>query len=190
MLQGAGYGALSGAAFGAIGFPDNPWKVAAYGGIGGGLSELTGGDFAEGAIVAGGLALMGCGYSKFVDGRDPTGRTSSGNAIDKPIGNRNAAMAKMNQNPNSPAFGLTSPTVSRAHPLSEQSLRWIPNNIPIANDIAFLHDFFAYKIFTNQNTWRFANYPTMVPAAVWTLGGVATYYAPTTSIMALGVKAD
>ncbi len=186
------FGAAAGFAFGAIGFPNTPWKVAAYGGIGGGLSALSGGDFAEGAIIASGIAIVGYGYYKFTNGRLPTGRLSSGEAIEKP-NDPQQAMTVMKKNPDSPFMGLAAK--SRDLPawdntLSEQSLRWIPNNIPIFNDISFMHDFFGYKIFTNPLSWKTACWPSMIPAAAWTMAGVATYYAPYTTVIVMGSHSE
>ncbi len=81
MLQGAGYGAISGAAFGGIGghFGDtwDLWRVGAHTIAGGGMAELTGNNFGDGAIFAGGAAFARYAYNKFI-GFDTSWEKGSG----------------------------------------------------------------------------------------------------------------
>ncbi|MCP4552862.1 MAG: hypothetical protein GY834_12665, partial [Bacteroidetes bacterium] len=166
--------------------------VALHGIAGGGLAEMSGGDFRDGAMLAGSLAVMAYGYNKFVDGRNPTGQTSSGDALHKPTQPEHRR-DMMNRNPNSPVFGRSAggPQDSKwRNFISEHRLRWIPNNIPFANDLAFLHDFFGCRIFTNSYTWTAALVPTMPFAAVWTFGAATAYYASYTSAIASGIRHD
>ncbi len=70
ILTGAEYGALSGAVFGAIGaYYGDSWslgRVATYGLAGGGVAELGGGDFRDGAIYA--LTIIALAAYEFVGG--------------------------------------------------------------------------------------------------------------------------
>ena len=69
-LRGAALGAVGGAVFGAIGgYFGNTWnmyRVGAYGLAGGGVSELGGGNFSEGAILAGSAAFGRFMYNEIV----------------------------------------------------------------------------------------------------------------------------
>ncbi|MBU0994093.1 MAG: RHS repeat-associated core domain-containing protein [Proteobacteria bacterium] len=189
MFMGAVLGGISGATFGGIadayGSAWTPGRVMLSSAAGGWMSTVTGGNFSDGAMMAGGLAMMAYGYNKFVDGRVPAGQTSSGDAIEKPE-DRQRMMAEMNQNPNRPCVGLGRPDAtldSWNDWLSEHTLRWIPNNIPMFNDIGFVHDFLGGKIFTNSSVWNVDSPWTMAPAAVWTLGATTMHYAPTSSLI-------
>jgi hypothetical protein len=196
MLFGAGFGTLGGAAFGAVGFPNNPWKVGAYAAIGGGLSELSGDGFGQGALMAGGIALMAYGYYKFTDigsghgGRLPKGDVSDGTAIRK-TGDPVKDMAIMDANRNKSYFTTAGKTLGELNsPYHEGAPgpRWLSSHSPFLNDISYAHDFVWTRIFGNAGWNMITNYGSMLPAAALTLGGAAAYYAPVTSAAAFGMQ--
>jgi len=181
ILKGAWLGALGGAAFGAIGAPTSPVKVGAYALTGGGLSALGGGSFGEGALMAGGLALMTYGYYSFTNGRLPKGELSDGTAMVKDEKSE-AAMKEISDNPNVSHMGKTAHKLDDLYKGKYEGnpyFRWITSHVPMSNDGSVLHDFGGYRIF--DKFWNpVTNYGSMIPSAALTVGAVAGYYMPFT----------
>ena len=86
ILKGALYGGIGGSAFGAIGghFGDtwDLWRVGAYTLSGGGVAEISGGSFEEGAMFSLAIALSSYSFNRIVE-EMPTGEPG-GEAVLKP----------------------------------------------------------------------------------------------------------
>ena len=177
MLKGAGYGALSGAAFGGIrGYYGNTWTPARVGIqalAGGGLAELSGGDFKNAALFAFGTASAAYAYQQLV-GYSATSE-SGGEAVQKdrytwPIaGANNIGVQGGPLDPN----GLWN---------ESGRVPAVANQIPGINAVAGLHDTFqvgidkalttAFNPSVGDTARTILNVPGMLPAAAWTYGAL------------------
>jgi len=191
IVVGGLYGALGGAAFGAMGTPDSLWKVGGYAAVGGGLSAASGGNFWDGVIFAGGLALAGYTYDWQTNGRVPKGALSDGDFImktDNPIDD----MASMSANPNKNYMG-EAVTVEKGNingfgTESWGPFRWATSHIPILNDFPYFHDFGWAQYLSNY--WNpVTNVGSMPPALALTVGAVGAHYMSTTYSAFLNTRA-
>ena len=174
ILRGAGLGAVGGAAFGGIGgyFGKtwNMYRVGAYGLAGGGVSELAGNSFSEGAIFAGAAAFARFAYNEFV-GFDAEWE-SGGEAQEKKrltipyehINNCGTQGKSVDINSLVGEGGITSRGI---------------NTLPGGNSICGMHDALVVKIdnfFSGQGLGSFMrntlNIPLMPPAAAFSYGAL------------------
>lgn len=140
-LRGATIGALSGGAFGTVAaFNGNQWtlgRVLESGAVGGLTAEISGGDFRDGFLYAGGAAGFGYAYHKLVhyDATWSPGGKASGKArFTLPIeGANNFGEARSVIDP--AAFGSEGGRLSR-----------LMNRIPGMNAIAGMHDVFQVRL--------------------------------------------
>jgi hypothetical protein len=182
-LIGAGYGALSGAVLGGIskfGGKDWNWKVG-LGRVGlsvvagGGISELAGGSFADGAMFAGIVAGSDFVYRSIVSTR-PQGKnvgasmktaSESGQpklgADGKPltVDNKPVVLNKPQQsnvgNPESAgAHGLGHFVAGETGPVMNS----LGKNVPGFQGLSLAHDITGYNL-TGTGLWGLMNFPTM-----------------------------
>ena len=172
--QGALYGAIGGAAFGAIGAGyGNEWswdRVAVSGLAGGGVNELAGGRFMDGFMFAAVPVAARALYNEWVN-YDTTGE-SGGDAVvkgylDPPVeGANNIGTQGGKLNPN--GWFNEGGRVSR-----------FTNRIPGINAVGGLHDVFQVNI--HQYMGSFArnvlNVPGMLPAAAISYSALVTDYS-------------
>jgi RHS repeat-associated protein len=195
-LMGAGLGALGGLAFGTLSQIDVTdlasafTKVSLYAAAGGGLSELGGGEFWQGAVLAGTVTMSEVVYKSVLstneNGRknsNPSMETAKGNA--KPKLNADGTFKTVLHNDGSPEVGIGYGPNTKTGLFHENSplMQWIAKYVPGAQGAARLHDPVTYFYgrtpigFTNGLIF---NIPAMpVAYAINALGSAAaTVYSP------------
>jgi RHS repeat-associated protein len=193
-LMGAGIGALGGLAFGVLsqidvtGLVSGFTKVSLYAAAGGGLSKLGGGEFWQGAALAGAVAMSEIVY-KGVLSTDKNGRKNSNPSMKTATGD---AKPKLNEDETIVIHNDGSTEVGTGFgPRAKSGLfglgrliqedaawtQWIAKNVPGINGTALFHDILTHFYsstpigFTNGLIF---NVPSMPPAfAITALGSAA-----------------
>jgi RHS repeat-associated protein len=179
ILMGGGIGALAGFSFGAIDSAySGRWsldRVAAHTALGGGLSELSGDKFYNGALFALVTSMSAYTYNEAV-GYDLTWE-SGGEAVEKgrydmPVKGANNA-------------GTQSYNLDRNGWINEGGrVSRVVNNTPGGNATSGLHDVFQVTIDKffgayGETMRNILNVPGMIPAAVITYAGLMSGSTPT-----------
>jgi hypothetical protein len=173
--KGALYGAIGGAAFGAINvaYGDN-WsfsRVAVTGFSGGGISELSGGDFAQGFLFAAApVAARGLYGSlvKYEPAWEKGGEAVEKGKLDMPVKGANN-IGTQGQKPNPKGWINEGGRVSR-----------FLNHVRGVNAIAGMHDVFQVKLerYVGSFARTALNIPGMAPAAAITFSALVTDFSP------------
>jgi hypothetical protein len=184
MLQGAGIGAVGGAAFGGIdayfGKTWNLYRVGAYTGVGSGLSTLGGGKFEDGAMMAGGAAFLAYGYNKLF-AMPPDGRVATKDAN---LEREQAPGHYYDTNNTEHAlFGKAGCTgfLCEGNP----GMQSVAKNAPWVQQGSVLHDWMV-DVFPKALQWVVLP-PTIPVAIAATLGGALAVHAPVAAPVALGL---
>ena len=172
-LRGAAAGAILG---GIGGYYGNSWNLArtAVSAIGGGVaSDIEGGSFEKGALLAGSLAAAGEIYEDIVS--EPADAAPGGPAVEKSSTEGGVGGA------NNWGLGSPIPVPQRTSwwPILEGSpISNFMNQIPGMDAVATLHDNIMAWIQTNSSNAGFdiINVPAMLPAAAITTGALAGQY--------------
>ncbi len=169
-LQGAASGAIMG---GVAGYYGNSWanplqRIAATAVGGGVASEVSGGSFRQGAIIAGAFAVAAAYYDHAV--RYPANASPGGDAVMK-----NGTTGPV-EGANNMGLESSLRLDQRTGFMEGSSLSNVLDRPPGMNAIAGLHDAWWHAFPDNSTTFRILNVPSMLPAAAVSIAAIAGQY--------------